>query len=85
MNFFKLKNAAAKNEKLAGIFTIVFVIAMLVTWAIGQTGFYTEFFQYIAVLLSQFTMGLTIAFAICRLVGAWADSKICKGLPKRMY
>lgn len=85
MNFIKLKKSAAKNANLAGLFTLVFIAFTLVFWGVGKVGIASEFFQYVAEILAQCTFGLLIATGICHAIKVWAETKICKGLPKRMY
>lgn len=85
MNHFKLARAAAKNQKLAALFTGVFLAFGLVFWGFARLGIATEFFQYISSIMGNVSFGFLMAYVICNVVRYNSETKIPKGQPRKMY
>lgn len=85
MNHFKLARVAAKNQKLAALFTAVFLAFGLVFWLLAKLEIATEFSQFIATIMGNVSFGFLIAYVICNVIRYNSETKTHKGLPKRMH
>lgn len=85
MNHFKLARAAAKNQKLAALFTAVFLTFGLVFWLLTKLEIATEFFQFLAEIMGNVSFGFLIAYVICNVIRYNSETKICKGQPRKMH